>query len=130
MEKATEDHWGHTNSSPRFPDPQTMAAREVLCRAVSNRPGLFPPSCPGIPDQPRCAEGMRREGLAHKAGRYCSTTHSMAAMGKLRVLAIHGQSLQSKDTSGTILPESDNECISLSYKAKNTKYSARYQGCS
>lgn len=63
----------------------------MLCRAVSNMAGLFPPSCPGIPDQPRCA-GRDEEGGAGTQGLEVLQHQSTAQLPWSRswVRAIHG----------------------------------------
>lgn len=93
-------------------------------------PGTLPPSCPGTPDQPRCAGRVRRVGLAHKAWRRCSTRTQQGWDGAISGLQ------QSMDTKSSQQGHIRNcvpwtgQCTSLSQKARHITYPARQQGCS
>lgn len=64
IEKATEDHYWHTNPQHRSLNSKLWELGKVLCRTVSNTLGLFSPSSPGIWYQPCFAERDEKGGAS------------------------------------------------------------------
>lgn len=93
-------------------------------------PGLSPPSCPGIPDQPHCA-GRDVKGGADTQSFEVLQLQVTARLGysKIWVLAIHGHKVFKQGHIRYRIPWI-RQCTSPSQKARNIKYPARQQGCS